>query len=91
MGAATYSRHAIERICQRGLLASDIDLIMTIGTEVEGGFVVRDKDVQQLERQVRDFLTRIKRLKSKRLVVAGDHVVTAYHARRSKTKKLLRR
>ena len=91
MGAATYSRHAIERIYQRGLLASDIDLIMTIGTEVEGGFIVRDKDVQQLERQVRDFLTRIKRLKSKRLVVASDHVVTAYHARRSKMKKLLRR
>ena len=47
--------HAAMRMSQRGLATDDIELIRRIGTEVEGGYLVREKDFQALDRE----LTRI--------------------------------
>lgn len=82
--------HALHRMAQRNISSSDIELIMAIGSEVEGGFLVRKKDCQVVERLLKTALKRVQRLAGKRLVVTNDCVVTAYRASRSEERRLLR-
>ena len=84
------TRHAETRMAQRGIRQSDLYLILQLGSEVEGGLIVREKDFRQFERKLRWEIERASRLVGKRVVVGGDHVETAYHASRSDTKRLLR-
>jgi hypothetical protein len=90
MTKVSLTRHACERLAQRGLHLSDVDLIMEIGSEVDDGFMVREKDLQEVERTMKRFMNRVRRLKGKRLVVSGGFLVTAFHARRSEERRLLR-
>jgi hypothetical protein len=85
------TRHAVLRSAQRGIALSDLDLIEWIGTEVDDGYLVRDKDFEALKRELSDLLDRASRIVGKRLVVSEGRVVTAYHARRKKARSLLRR
>ena len=82
--------HAIIRMSQRGLGLKDFELMESIGTEVEGGFLIRKKDVRSLEQQLKSILHRAQRLEGKRLVVSGNTVVTAYHTTERKKRRLLR-
>src|SRR5713101_2550079 len=82
--------HAKVRMCQRGIANDDLELIKWIGTEVEGGYLVRDKDFQALDRELKQLRDHARRLVGKRLVIEGDRLVTAYHAARGKERQLLR-
>jgi hypothetical protein len=82
--------HAVKRMAQRGLADDDVELIRWIGTEVEGGYLVREKDFQALDRELRQLRDQARRLVGKRLVLEGDRLITAYHAVRSKHRLLLR-
>jgi hypothetical protein len=79
--------HAVVRMAQRGIKTNDAELIVLIGTEVEGGYFVRDQDCQRAERQVSETLRHIR---GKRLVVADGQVVTGYHASSRRQRRLLR-
>lgn len=76
--------HAATRMSQRGIGSGDLELVRWIGTEVEGGFIVREKDFQALERELKHLREQARRLVGKRLVIDGSVVVTAYHANRGK-------
>ena len=83
--------HGALRMSQRGIGAADIDLIMRIGTPVGGGYLVLERDRQAYERALKRELDHANRLVGKRLVVTdGCVLVTAYHADRSKQRRLLR-
>jgi hypothetical protein len=82
--------HARMRMSQRGIANDDLELIKLIGTEVESGYLVREKDYQALERELKQLRDHARRLVGKRLVVEGDRLVTAYHAVRTKERRLLR-
>lgn len=82
--------HAVVRVAQRGIRDDDLQLIMSIGTEVEGGILVREKDYLAIEQDVKSRLTRLRRLVGKRIVFKGDVLLTAYHARPAKARRLLR-
>ena len=69
---------------------SDLELLMLIGSEVEGGHWVRERDYQTFERELKHVLHRARRLVGKRVVVADGRVVTAYHASRKTADRLLR-
>lgn len=66
-------------------------MIALIGTEVEDGYLVREKDYQQVERTLKELLSRFRLLVGKRLVVADGTIVTAYHATQRQQRRLLRR
>jgi hypothetical protein len=83
------TRYVVLRISQRAIGVDDIELVEFIGTEVEGGYLVRRRDVQAL-RELKQLWHRARRLQGKRVVVANDALVTAYHARQSKQRQLLR-
>ncbi len=82
--------HATIRMSQRGIANDDLELTRWIGTEVEGGYLVRKKDFQALDRELKQLRDHARRLVGKRLVVEGDRLVTAYHAVHSKERRLLR-
>lgn len=90
MNSLDLTAHAVKRMAQRGLADDDLELIRWIGTEVEGGYLVREKDFQALDRELRQLRDQARRLVGKRLVLAGERLVTAYHAARSKQRLLLR-
>lgn len=90
MSAMKLTPHAVMRFAQRGFRDGDAELIMAIGTEVEGGYLVRQTDVLEFERCFKRFLKQVHRLTGKRLVIEGDAVVTGYHAKPGKERKLLK-
>lgn len=75
-------------MAQRGI--RDCELIVLLGTEVEDGYVVRSKEVQEFARALKALLDRIKRIEGKRLVIKTGQVVTAYHASKTQERRLLR-
>jgi hypothetical protein len=90
MNGIIVSKHARTRISQRGIEERDLDLIMLIGTEVDDGYWVRDRDVRAFERKLKELLNRALRLKGKRIVVADGTLVTAFHTQGPEEKRLLR-
>jgi hypothetical protein len=84
------TRHAMLRMSQRGVGLDDIEIVEFIGTEVEGGYLVRRKDVQAFEQRLKKLGDWVRRLEGKRIVVKNNIVVTAYHARQTKQRRLLR-
>jgi hypothetical protein len=84
------TRHALTRMGQRGIGNDDLDLILWVGTEVEGGYFLRAKDCQAFERKLKRLISRARRLQGKRVVVADNRIVTAYHARPKTERRLLR-
>lgn len=85
------TQHAVTRFAQRGFRDGDAELIMAIGTEVEGGYLVRQRDVWDFEQRVKHLLERVYRSAGKRLVVEGDVVVTGYYSRLGKERKLMKK
>ena len=84
------TRHALTRMAQRAIGEDDPELILRVGTEVEDGYLVRAKDCQSVERQLKRLAHRVRRLQGKRVVVAGDRIVTVYHTCSGTERRLLR-
>ncbi|MBC7153250.1 MAG: DUF4258 domain-containing protein [Rhodobacteraceae bacterium] len=81
--------HAVMRLAQRGFRKDDAEWIMTLGTEVEGGYLVLKKDVFEIERLCKRLPNELRRLVGARIVVDGGVLITAYHAKPRKQRKLL--
>jgi hypothetical protein len=77
-------------MAQRGIPIKDVELIALIGTEVQDGYLVLEKDYKKVERTLKELLNRFRRVVGKRLVVADGSVVTAYHASRTQRRRLIR-
>jgi hypothetical protein len=90
MNKLSVTTHAAVRMAQRGLNLKDSELIVLIGTEVDDGYLVRTKDYQEVERTLKKVLQRLRRVVGKRLVVAEDRIVTAYHASKACQRQALR-
>ncbi|RNJ50933.1 hypothetical protein [Methylocystis hirsuta] len=82
--------HAATRMAQRGIASRNLELITRIGTAVEGGYLVRQKDFQALDRELKQLRQRARKLVGKRFVVECGRVVTAYHTGRRTERRLLR-
>ena len=88
----SYCDHASTRIRQRGFSESDVELIVTVGTQVEDGAVLLRK--QDVDREIRDLKRQIqslRRLRNAKAVVDGETVVTVYRAGKSSQRTTLRR
>lgn len=88
--APVLTKHGLARLRQRGIAMNDLELLELIGSEVEDGLFVREKDYQMFERALKHALHRARRLVGKRWVISDGYVVTAYHANKRKTNRLLR-
>jgi hypothetical protein len=84
------TKHVIIRMAQRNISADDLGLAMQIGTEVDDGFLVREKDVQSYVRVLKHQIERAEKLIGTRIVNDGDSVITVYRAGKRKQRRLLR-
>ena len=53
MNTLTLTTHAAVRMAQRGMTPKDSELIMLIGTEVDDGYFVRQKDYEEVEHSLK--------------------------------------
>lgn len=86
------SKHAEQRIRQRGRRRSDIDAILSCGTPIDGAsYYLLDRDVdREIGRRKRE-ISDLERLRGWRVVMVGDEkVATVYRASRRTEKRLLR-
>jgi hypothetical protein len=90
MSMPALSKHAAVRMAQRGIMPKDSELIVLIGTQVDDGYLVRDKDYQEVEHALKRFLKRVRRIVGKRLIISNGCIVTAYHSSKKQQRRLLR-
>ena len=84
------TRHAEVRSAQRGIGINAIELVMSLGTEVEGGYILLRKDIEPLVHFLKREIDKLRRLEGKRIVIQRDAFVTAYHATQSDRRRLLK-
>tara|TARA_B100002051_G_scaffold218962_1_gene212271 strand:- start:223 stop:501 length:279 start_codon:yes stop_codon:yes gene_type:complete len=85
------SLHVQQRVQQRGMTRSDLDLILIHGTETRDGYLLRNQDAKRAEAELRRQIGHIHRLAGKFIVVKGETLVTAYHPTKRKEKNILRK
>jgi hypothetical protein len=91
MKDVSITQHAAIRLGQRAIAIEDIDLIMSLGTEVQDGYFMRDADARVAVDGLMRLVRRIERLPGKFAVVADGRVVTAYRANKRKQRRLMMR
>ena len=91
MTSLSITNHALLRLAQRGFVPSDLELILTLGSEVEDGILVLRSDVKAAEENLRAMIRKLQKIEGKRLVVVNGHLVTAFHASKRETCKLTKR
>ena len=106
MMAIAYTGHAEARMQQRGIRSGDVTLIVECGTQIDDEtWLMRDRDVEreidgrkpaardepgEIERRRRE-IQALGRLKSTKVVMRGEQVITAYPSRPNDRKRTLRR
>lgn len=92
MNAILYSKHASIRKQQRGFRGDDIEQILMVGELLDDQTVfVTRRAVEERIRLLKAQIHQLERISGKKVVVAGDLVVTAYPTNRSEEKRCLRR
>ena len=88
----SYTHHAETRLQQRAIRERDIPLIIELGTQVDDETwlmlkrdVAREIDIRKREIQA------LERLANCKVVMLGEHVITAYPSRLADQKRTLRR
>jgi len=90
MSTLILTGHAAMQMAQRSISLKDAELIVLIGTEVDDGYLVLEKDYQEVERHIKQFLDRCFRMVGKRLIIADGRIVTTYHPSKKHLRRLLR-
>jgi len=89
------SNHAEVRANQRGILASDIELVRACGELMEDQsaevYVLLDRNVQEEIRRRKREIQRLEHLRGTQVVCSGDRVITVCRLNRGSEKNLLRR
>ncbi len=90
MNDLVLSSHAERRMKQRGFSLNDVELIRDHGIQVDGGFLMTHKAVHAATQRLKRQILRLERLSGKWIVCDGENLITAYHPRISKVRRILR-
>ena len=74
---------------QRAMNSADVDTIMSYGTQVPGGHLLRERDVNEAISGLKGEIRRLERLKNRAVISDRETIVTVYPASRRKQKQLL--
>ncbi len=88
----SYTRHAETRMQQRAIRERDIPLIIELGTQVDDEtWILLKRDVtREIDIRKRE-IQKLERLANCKVVMLGEHVITAYPSRPTDQKRTLRR
>ena len=90
MSPGMLTAHAAMRMAQRSICRDDIDLVSLLGTEVEGGYLLAERDCAAFVRDMKKLIARVERLCGTRIVADGEVLVTAYRVTPRKSRRLMR-
>lgn len=90
MNGLLATTHAMQRMSQRGVSATDLDLALLLGRQVEGGLLVLQKDADAFAFWLERLAGRVRRLGGMRVVQDGDTLFTAYRSTPRKQRRLIR-
>jgi hypothetical protein len=82
------TNHAVVRIAQRAI--RDVDLIEMIGTQVEDGYFVTNKDCREFERFCKGLIQKAQRIKGALLISRDGYVITTFRPTDRQQRRLLR-
>mgnify|MGYP004000973729 CR=1 FL=1 len=92
MNAISLSKHATERMQQRGVRLSDVDLILHCASEIgDDVYFLSRNDAEREIRRRKIEIQALERLCGLKLVVAGDTAVTCYRSTRRDQNRTLRK
>lgn len=86
----TLSRHAQERMQQRGLSPEDLGLVRTFGQMVDDGYVMTNKALEARKKALLKELQRLERLRGMAVIELDSVTVTAFRADKGRIKRLQR-
>jgi hypothetical protein len=84
------TRHAIERLRQRGYQGGDLGLVLEVGTPMGNSVFVRNQDVDSLVVEYRQRIQKLERIRGTAVILAHGQVLSVHRPRRSKFRRLLR-
>ena len=88
----SYTCHAETRMQQRAIRERDIPLIIELGTQVDDEtWLMRNRDVAREVAIRKREIQVLERLANCKVVMLGEHVITAYPSRPVDQKRTLRR
>ena len=91
MSALRYTAHAMARLQQRGLRPADVELIVTRGTPIPDGYLMRGEDVDEEIARHKHEIATLERLREKMVIMKGGKVLSVYPAKSSKQRRVLRK
>jgi len=83
------SMHAQRRIRQRGLKEADLGRLQRFGEEVEEGYLMTDRKLDECIAGLKSEIQRLERLRGLVLIEQGDTLVTLYRSDRRRQRRLL--
>ena len=80
MTALPITRHGGIRMSQRGIRETDLEVLLTHGTEIgRDRIMLKKRDAARVIRDLKKQIANIERLTDKVLVVADGQLITTYH------------
>ena len=91
MQALTPTKHALKRMQQRSISEADIDLIVLHGDDFPGnGVILSNHAADQMIRSLKHEITRIERLRNRKVVIDGSAIITCYPCKPSEMQRMRR-
>ena len=83
------SKHAEERVQQRGFKPSDLELIFEYGTHTNESTVLRKKDVEEAASRLKHDINRLYRLAGSAVIVQDNTILSIYRPSKAKRRRML--
>ena len=85
-----FSSHARKRMQQRAMSLTDVETIVSNGTQVGDGYLLRERDVNKEVARLKSQIRVLERLRNRAVICDRGTVITVYPAAKRKQKQLLR-
>lgn len=84
-----FSIHARKRMQQRAMSLTDVETIVSHGTQVRDGYLLRERDVKEEVSRLKGQIRALERLRNRAVICDRGTVITVYPAAKRKQKQLL--
>lgn len=84
-----FTNHIISRAQQRSIMQNDLGLVYEFGTATDEGAILTMKDISEAERQAKELINRLHKLKNVFVAADGDVMITTYRATKNQRRRIV--
>lgn len=84
-----FSSHARKRMQQRAMSLTDVETIISRGTQVRDGYLLLERDVNKEVSRLKSEIRALERLRNRVVICDRGTVITVYPAAKRRQKQLL--